>query len=170
MAAQALARELGVAWAGGSDQAAPALLDAAILFAPVGDLVPAALKVVRKGGRVVCGGIHMSDIPGFAYRLLWGERELVSVANLTRQDGSAMERLLASQMSQGPLIEQQPSGSGRAIFVPAQDLAPQPTPKLRGMHKPKAQTEGQIPDAQPPPDFWRSQRSWMPPHSPQALS
>lgn len=92
------------------------------------------------------------------------------VPNLTRQDGSAMERLLASQMSQGPLIEQQPSGSGRAIFVPAQDLAPQPTPKLRGMHKPKAQTEGQIPDAQPPPDFWRSQCSWMPTHSPQALS
>ena len=85
-AAQAHARSLGAFWAGGSDQSPPHPLDAAILFAPVGDLVPAALKVVRKGGRVVCGGIHMSDIPSFPYRLLWEERQLLSVANLTRED------------------------------------------------------------------------------------
>jgi len=85
-AAQAHARSLGAIWAGGSDEAPPHPLDAAILFAPVGDLVPAALKVVRKGGRVVCGGIHMSDIPSFPYRLLWEERQLLSVANLTRED------------------------------------------------------------------------------------
>ena len=88
-AAQSFARSLGVAWAGGSDQAPPAALDAAIIFAPVGALVPLALQAVRKGGRVVCAGIHMSDIPAFPYRLLWEERELVSVANLTRDDGAA---------------------------------------------------------------------------------
>jgi alcohol dehydrogenase, propanol-preferring len=86
-AAQNLARQLGCAWAGGSDEAAPEALDAAIIFAPVGALVPPALKAVRKGGVVVCGGIHMSDIPGFPYADLWGERRLLSVANLTRQDG-----------------------------------------------------------------------------------
>jgi propanol-preferring alcohol dehydrogenase len=86
-AAQAFARQLGAAWAGGSDEAAPFELDAALLFAPVGALVPAALRAVRKGGVVVCAGIHMSDIPQFAYSLLWGEREVVSVANLTRRDG-----------------------------------------------------------------------------------
>jgi len=85
-AAQDFARSLGAAWAGGSDQAAPEALDAAIIFAPVGGLVPAALRNVKKGGRVVCGGIHMSDIPSFPYRILWEERQLVSVANLTRQD------------------------------------------------------------------------------------
>jgi propanol-preferring alcohol dehydrogenase len=85
-AAQAFARELGAVWAGGSDQAAPVELDAAIIFAPVGSLVPAALAAVRKGGIVVCGGIHMSDIPQFPYRILWGERVLRSVANLTRKD------------------------------------------------------------------------------------
>ena len=85
-AAQAHARSLGALWAGGSDEMPPRSLDAAILFAPVGDLVPAALKVVRKGGRVVCGGIHMSDIPSFPYSLLWEERQILSVANLTRQD------------------------------------------------------------------------------------
>jgi propanol-preferring alcohol dehydrogenase len=84
---QAFARNLGAIWAGGSDEMPPEALDAAIIFAPVGDLVPAALKTVRKGGRVVCAGIHMSDIPGFPYNLLWEERQLVSVANLTRQDG-----------------------------------------------------------------------------------
>jgi len=84
--AQAFARELGAAWAGGSDQAAPVELDAAIIFAPVGALVPTALAAVRKGGIVVCGGIHMSDIPQFPYRILWGERVLRSVANLTRRD------------------------------------------------------------------------------------
>jgi len=85
--AQAFARSLGAVWAGGSDQQPPTHLDAAIIFAPVGELVPRALAAVRKGGRVVCGGIHMSDIPSFPYRLLWQERELVSVANLTRADG-----------------------------------------------------------------------------------
>lgn len=85
-AAQAFARSLGATWAGGSDERPPVLLDAAILFAPSGELVPAALRVVRKGGRVVCGGIHMSDIPAFPYRLLWEERSVVSVANLTRAD------------------------------------------------------------------------------------
>lgn len=84
--AQAHARSLGAIWAGGSDEIPPHPLDAAILFAPVGDLVPAALKVVRKGGRVVCGGIHMSDIPSFPYKLLWEERQILSVANLTRED------------------------------------------------------------------------------------
>jgi propanol-preferring alcohol dehydrogenase len=86
--AQAFARSLGAVWAGGSDELPPAPLDAAIIFAPVGALVPLALQAVRKGGRVVCGGIHMSDIPSFAYRLLWQERELLSVANLTRADAT----------------------------------------------------------------------------------
>ena len=84
---QGLARRLGAAWAGASDQLPDSPLDAAIIYAPVGALVPAALRAVRKGGKVVCAGIHMSDIPGFPYRLLWEERQLVSVANLTRQDG-----------------------------------------------------------------------------------
>jgi len=85
-AAQAFARELGVTWVGDSDATPPQLLDATIIFAPVGALVPRALAAVRKGGVVVCGGIHMSDIPSFPYSLLWGERVLRSVANLTRQD------------------------------------------------------------------------------------
>jgi len=84
---QAFARSLGAEWAGGSDEKPPEPLDAAILFAPVGALVPAALAAVRKGGRVVCGGIHMSDVPSFPYSLLWEERSIVSVANLTRADG-----------------------------------------------------------------------------------
>jgi alcohol dehydrogenase, propanol-preferring len=83
---QQFARELGAAWAGGSDQAAPAALDAAMIFAPVGALVPLALRSVRKGGIVVCAGIHMSDIPSFPYEILWGERTVCSVANLTRRD------------------------------------------------------------------------------------
>src|SRR5690606_20401866 len=94
--AQAFARETGAAWAGGSDQAPPVELDAAILFAPVGALVPMALRAVRKGGVVVCGGIHMSDIPRFPYADLWGERVIRSVANLTREDGEQFLRL-ASQ-------------------------------------------------------------------------
>ncbi len=85
-AAQAHALSLGACWAGDSSQSPPQSLDAAILFAPVGALVPAALRAVCKGGRVVCGGIHMSDIPQFPYNLLWGERQVLSVANLTRQD------------------------------------------------------------------------------------
>jgi len=84
--AQDFARSLGAVWAGGSDQTPPEALDAAIVFAPVGALVPAALKAVRKGGVVVCGGIHMSDIPSFPYEILWEERVLRSVANLTRED------------------------------------------------------------------------------------
>jgi alcohol dehydrogenase, propanol-preferring len=86
-AAQSFALAMGAEWAGGSDGSPPVPLDAAILFAPVGGLVPAALAAVRKGGRVVCGGIHMSDIPSFPYSLLWEERSVVSVANLTRADG-----------------------------------------------------------------------------------
>ena len=86
-AAKAFARELGAVWAGDSGEAPPEELDAAILYAPVGGLVPAALKAVRPGGTVVCAGIYMSDIPSFPYELLWRERKLVSVANLTRRDG-----------------------------------------------------------------------------------
>jgi len=89
LAAQSFARSQGVVWAGDAGTAPPEPLDAAIIFAPAGELVPLALKAVRKGGRVVCGGIHMSDIPSFAYRLLWEERELASVANLTRADAHA---------------------------------------------------------------------------------
>jgi propanol-preferring alcohol dehydrogenase len=85
--AQRLARSLGAEWAGSSEDQPPAPLDAAIIFAPVGGLVPLALRAVRKGGRVVCAGIHMSDIPSFPYHILWQERQLVSVANLTRGDG-----------------------------------------------------------------------------------
>jgi len=85
--AQSFARQLGSAWAGGSDEAPPFPLDAALIFAPVGSLVPAALRAVVKGGTVVCAGIHMSDIPSFPYSILWGERRVVSVANLTRRDG-----------------------------------------------------------------------------------
>jgi propanol-preferring alcohol dehydrogenase len=88
-AAQALAMRVGACWAGNSQEAPPEELDAALLFAPVGALVPAALKVLAKGGIVVCGGIHMSDIPSFPYAFLWGERRVVSVANLTRKDGLA---------------------------------------------------------------------------------
>jgi len=86
-AAQDFARQLGSEWAGGSDQPPPVALDAAILFAPVGALVPAALRAVAPGGTVVCAGIHMSDIPAFPYDILWGERVIRSVANLTRRDG-----------------------------------------------------------------------------------
>ncbi|WP_348981732.1 alcohol dehydrogenase [Azospirillum sp. TSH58] len=86
-AAQALARDLGAAWAGGSGEPPPEPLDAAILFAPVGALIPTALRAVVKGGTVVCAGIHMSDRPSFPYDILWGERVIRSVANLTRRDG-----------------------------------------------------------------------------------
>lgn len=93
--AQRFAHDLGAVWAGGSDMRPPEPLDAAILFAPVGALVPAALAAVRPGGRVVCAGIHMSDIPGFSYRLLWEERSVCSVANLTRRDGEEFLALAA---------------------------------------------------------------------------
>ncbi len=95
-AAQQFARSLGAVWAGGSDQPPPRPLDAAIIFAPVGALVPTALRAVRPGGTVVCGGIHMSDIPAFAYRALWVERTLCTVANLTRQDGEVFLPLAAA--------------------------------------------------------------------------
>lgn len=95
-ATQDFARSLGAAWAGGSDESPPERLHAAIIFAPSGELVPAALRAVRKGGRVVCAGIHMSDIPSFPYRWLWEERALVSVANLTREDARSFFEQAAS--------------------------------------------------------------------------
>ncbi len=93
--AQSFARDLGAVWAGDSSQTAPAELDGAIIFAPAGELVPQALRAVRKGGRVVCAGIHMSDIPAFPYEILWGEREICSVANLTRRDAEEFLPLAA---------------------------------------------------------------------------
>jgi propanol-preferring alcohol dehydrogenase len=92
--AQAFARALGAVWAGGSDEDPPEPLDSALIFAPDGRLVPAALKAVRKGGRVVCGGIHMSDIPTFPYDRLWGERAVLSVANLTREDAHSFFKIV----------------------------------------------------------------------------
>jgi propanol-preferring alcohol dehydrogenase len=91
--AQALARSLGARWAGASEDCPPVALDAAIIYAPVGRLVPQALRAVRKGGKVVCAGIHMSNIPSFPYKILWGERQVVSVANLTREDGTNFLKL-----------------------------------------------------------------------------
>jgi propanol-preferring alcohol dehydrogenase len=91
---QGFALRLGAEWAGPSDEPPPEQLDAAIIYAPIGTLVPQALKAVRKGGRVVCAGIHMSEIPSFPYRLLWEERQVVSVANLTRDDGDSFFRLV----------------------------------------------------------------------------
>jgi len=93
-AAQAFAKKLGAAWAGSSEDAPPAPLDCAIIYAPVGALVPHALRAVRKGGRVVCAGIHMSDIPSFPYDILWQEREIRSVANLTREDGEEFFKIV----------------------------------------------------------------------------
>ncbi len=95
-AAQDFARDLGAVWAGDAGQAPPETLDAAIIFAPAGELVPEALRAVRRGGRVICAGIHMSDIPGFAYADLWGERRIESVANLTRRDGEDFLPLAAA--------------------------------------------------------------------------
>jgi propanol-preferring alcohol dehydrogenase len=94
-AGQAFAVSLGCCWAGASTELPPVPLDAALIFAPVGALVPQALKAVRKGGRVVCAGIHMSDIPAFPYADLWGEREILSVANLTREDGTSFFEMVA---------------------------------------------------------------------------
>ncbi len=109
-ATQNFARSLGAVWAGGSEDMPPEPLDAAIIFAPVGALVPAALRAVKKGGRVVCGGIHMSDIPSFPYRILWEERRLVSVANLTREDAHeflaiAPQAGIKMQVTRYPLTE-----------------------------------------------------------------
>jgi len=104
LAGQKFARDLGVAWAGGSDEPMPRPLDAVIIFAPVGALIPLALQSVRKGGRVVCAGIHMSDVPQFPYNLLWGERSISSVANLTRADGLEFMRI-ASQIQLKPITQ-----------------------------------------------------------------
>jgi len=108
-AGQQFARELGAAWAGGSDSLAPEPLDAAIIFAPVGALVPMALAAIAKGGTVVCAGIHMSDIPAFPYHLLWGERVVRSVANLTRGDGTEFLRV-AGKIPVRTTIEAYPLG------------------------------------------------------------
>lgn len=128
---QTFARSLGAVWAGGSDAAPPRPLDAAIIFATVGDLVPLALRAVRKGGRVVCAGIYMSDIPSFAYDLLWEERQLLSVANLTRQDGLDFLRLapgfgIVTSVTRYPLLKANEALSdlrhgrfeGAAVLVP----------------------------------------------------
>jgi propanol-preferring alcohol dehydrogenase len=109
-ASQAFARSLGAAWAGESETPPPAPLDAALIFAPTGALVPAALRAVRKGGRVVCAGIHMSDIPAFPYSILWGERGIQSVANLTRRDGEEFLALapripVATEVTRFPLAQ-----------------------------------------------------------------
>ncbi len=128
---QQFARSLGAVWAGDSDATAPESLDAAIIFAPVGALIPRALRAVRKGGAVVCAGIHMSDIPGFPYAILWGERSVKSVANLTRADGVAFMALAAQvplQMSVVPYALDQANTAlddlrsgrfnGAAVLVP----------------------------------------------------
>jgi propanol-preferring alcohol dehydrogenase len=101
---QQFARSLGAAWAGDSDSAPPEPLDAAIIFAAVGPLVPIALQATRKGGRVVCAGIHMSDIPSFPYDSLWGERSICSIANLTRRDGAEFMEV-AARVELRPKVE-----------------------------------------------------------------
>jgi propanol-preferring alcohol dehydrogenase len=130
-AGQSFALECGAHWAGASDAAPPEPLDAAIIFAPVGALVPQALKATRKGGRVICGGIHMSDVPAFPYALLWEERRIESVANLTRDDGArfmqkAKAVFLKTQVKTYPLdqanaaLEDLRAGrfAGAAVLVP----------------------------------------------------
>jgi len=131
---QRFAGSLGAVWAGGSDELPPEPLDAAIIYASIGDLVPLALKAVRKGGRVVCAGIHMSDIPAFPYRLLWEERQLVSVANLRRRDGVEFLRLapeigIVTQTTAYPLQQANQALAdlragrfeGAAVLVPSQE-------------------------------------------------
>jgi alcohol dehydrogenase, propanol-preferring len=131
-AGQEFARSMGAHWAGDSDRAPPRLLDAAIIFAPAGPLVPAALRAVAKGGTVVCGGIHMSDIPSFPYEILWGERVVRSVANLTRSDGIEFMKLagqagVRTEVRAYPLIEANAALDdlragrvhGAAVLVPA---------------------------------------------------
>lgn len=115
-ATQDFARKLGAVWAGGSDEAPPEKLDAAILFAPVGGLVPLALKSLRKGGAAVCAGIHMSDIPSFPYSLLWEERQIVSVANLTRRDGIEFLKL-APQLGVKTTTTLYPLGEANAALA-----------------------------------------------------
>jgi len=114
-AAQDFARSLGAVWAGASDVAPPEPLDAALIFAPVGRLVPLALRAIRPGGRVVCAGIHMSDIPSFSYELLWMEREIVSVANLTRADGEAFLALASRVPIRTHVVEYGLDGATRAL-------------------------------------------------------
>lgn len=113
--AQAFARGLGAAWAAGSDKAAPCELDAAILFAPVGALVPKALRDVAKGAIVVCAGIHMSDIPQFPYDILWGERRISSVANLTRRDGTEFIELAQRAAIQTSVVPYSLSSANEAL-------------------------------------------------------
>jgi propanol-preferring alcohol dehydrogenase len=130
-AGQAFARSLGAAWAGESTERAPESLDAAIVFAPVGALVPAALAAVRKGGTVVCAGIHMSDVPSFPYALLWGERRIQSVANLTRRDGeeflalatrvpirTSVERHALTAANEALLRVREGAIEGAAVLIP----------------------------------------------------
>jgi propanol-preferring alcohol dehydrogenase len=130
-AAQELARELGAVWAGGSDEQPPEQLDAAIVFAPDGALVPLALRALRPGGMVVCGGIHMSEIPSFPYEILWGERSIRSVANLTRRDATefltlAPEAGVRTRVTRYPLADAQRAAddlragrfTGAAVLVP----------------------------------------------------
>jgi propanol-preferring alcohol dehydrogenase len=114
--AQEFAREMGAVWAGASGTPPPEELDAAIIFAPAGELVPAALRAVAKGGTVVCGGIHMSDIPSLPYSLLWGERSLRSVANLTRRDGDEF-LALAPQVPVRPSVETFPLTAANEAFT-----------------------------------------------------
>ncbi len=114
-AAQSFARDIGACWAGGSDEPAPEPLDAALIFAPVGALVPKALRDIKKGGHAVCGGIHMSDIPSFPYADLWGERQLRSVANLTRQDGRDFMALAARTPIETHVTEYALSDANRAL-------------------------------------------------------
>ncbi len=129
--AQEFARALGAVWAGDADQPPPQALDAAIIYAPVGALVPAALRAVRKGAKVICAGIHMSDIPGFPYAILWGERSVLSVANLTRRDGEEFLAIAAAveirtEVHPYPLMEanraledlRQGRFQGAAVLVP----------------------------------------------------
>ena len=113
---QEFARSLGCAWAGGSDETPPADVDAALIFAPVGALVPTALRLVRKGGVVVCAGIHMSDIPAFSYDILWGERVVRSVANLTRRDGEEF-LALAAQVPVSTTVEVFPLREANAALA-----------------------------------------------------
>jgi propanol-preferring alcohol dehydrogenase len=137
--AQDFARSLGCVWAGGSNMPPPELLDAAIIFAPIGALVPTALEAVRKGGRVILGGIHMSDIPTMPYRLLWGERSIRSIANLTRQDAheflhTASQVNIRTSVSIMPMSEanealerlRNEDVSGAIVLVPAMKQSPKP--------------------------------------------